>query len=472
MKNKYTRLLGNTMIFAIGTFSSKVLVFFMMRYYTAVLSTSDFGISDLITQSANVLIPIATVSITSGIIRFGLIKSNDKKQIFSIGVVTVFFGYCFLLLLYPLLKHISTFSPYLFLIYLYVLTSSLQQVCHQFVRAKGHVRLYALDGIFRTVCTILFNVLFLSGFKMGITGYVLSIIVADALSIVGLSVIESLPKYFSLKALNPVMARSMLRYSVPLILATECNWIISMSDRFFIENMRNAHELGLYAVSARIPTIMILISSIFIDAWQISTINDSSHKEQEDFFTKVGNVYQALVVMLVSGIILFSKVFVSIFAAPSYYDAWKFIPILVIGSGFACLSNFMNSVYTLEKKSTHSMMTVILGSVMNIVLNILLIPHYGPQGAALATAISYVTMFLIRAVHSRKYIHIRWQYARFIVSSIILILQSFFILKEVKFWIPIEILLCLTVIVLNGDDLIQAFNKLLGKFLYKKANGV
>ena len=118
MKNKYARLLGNTMIFAIGTFSSKVLVFFMMRYYTAVLDTADFGISDLITQSANVLIPIATVSITSGIIRFGLIRSNDKRQIFSIGVVTVFCGYAFLLVLYPLLKQIDTFAPYLFLIYL------------------------------------------------------------------------------------------------------------------------------------------------------------------------------------------------------------------------------------------------------------------------------------------------------------------------------------------------------------------
>ncbi len=470
MKNKYARLLGNTMIFAIGTFSSKVLVFFMMRYYTAVLSTADFGISDLITQSANVLIPIATVSITSGIIRFGLIRSNDKRQVFSIGVVTVFCGYAFLLLLYPLLKQIDTFAPYLFLIYLYVLTSSLQQVCHQFVRAKGHVRLYALDGIFRTVCTILFNVLFLSGFKLGIIGYVLSIIVADVLSIIGLSLIDELPKYFSLKALNPVMAIAMLRYSVPLILATECNWIISMSDRFFIENMRTSHELGLYAVSARIPTIMILVSSIFIEAWQISTINDSSRREQEDFFTKVGNVYQALVFMLISGIILFSKVFVAIFAAPSYYDAWKYIPLLVIGSGFACLSNFMNSIYTLEKKSTYSMATVVIGAVMNVVLNVLMIPSYGANGAALATAISYVAMFLIRAVHSRKYIRIRWQYARFIVSSFVLILQSYFMLSEVTFWIPIEILLCAVIIILNGDDLIRAFNKLFSKYLYKMAN--
>ena len=112
MKNKYTRLLGNTMIFAIGTFSSKVLVFLMMRYYTAVLSTADFGISDLITQTANVLIPIATVSIASGIIRFGLIKANDKREIFSIGIVTVLCGYLLVLLFAPLLHSIDKYAPY------------------------------------------------------------------------------------------------------------------------------------------------------------------------------------------------------------------------------------------------------------------------------------------------------------------------------------------------------------------------
>ncbi len=460
-KNKYAQLMGNTLIFAIGTFASKILVFLMMRYYTAVLSTSDFGISDLITQAANVLIPIATVSITSGVIRFGLVKANDKREIFSIGVVTVLCGYAILLLFSPLLGKIDVLSPYLVLIYLYVLTSSLQQVCHQFVRARGHVRLYALDGIFRTVCTIVFNVLFLSVFGLGITGYVLSIIVADALSIVALSAIDGLPRFFRLRYLNPVMARSMLAYSLPLIFATECNWIISMSDRFFIEAMRSSHELGLYAVSSRIPTIMILISSIFIDAWQISTINGSSRKEQEDFFTTVGNIYQALVVVLVSGIILFSKVFVFLFAAPSYYEAWTFIPLLVIGSGFACLSNFVNSVYTLEKKSTCTMATVVLGAIVNIGLNILMIPSYGPQGAALATAISYILMFLIRAIHSRRYITLRWEYLRFVVSGLVLVLQCFFMLREVPLWIPIEILLFATIVVLNGDDIWRAVCKIL-----------
>ena len=467
-KNPYTQLLGNTFIFAIGTFASKVLVFLMMRYYTAVLSAADFGVSDLITQAANVLIPLATASITAGIIRFGLDQANDKRAVFSIGVATVFCGYLVLLLLGPLLGRVSVFGEHLPLIYLYVLTASLQQVCHQFVRARGRLKLYALDGIFRTVCTIGLNVFFLSGLELGVTGYVLSIIVSDALSVVLLGVCERLPRFFGLRFLDPHLARAMLRYSLPLIFAAECNWIISMSDRFFIEALRPADELGLYAVAARIPTMMLLVSSIFIDAWQISTLDGRDKPALAGFFTTVGNLYQALIAVLVSGILLCDKLLVYLLADPSYFSAWRFIPFLAVGAGFACLSNFVGSIYTLEKKSAWSMATILLGAGLNVALNLLLIPGYGPQGAAFATAVSYAAMFLLRAVHSRRYLAIRWQWGRAVGSLLLLGLQCAVLLREGALWLPAEILLFLAVLALNGADITKALRKTVEQFLPRR----
>ena len=70
--NKYTRLMVNTVIFGIGQFSSKILVFIMLPIYTGYLTTAEYGTVDLIQQSANVLWPVITVGITNGIIRFGL----------------------------------------------------------------------------------------------------------------------------------------------------------------------------------------------------------------------------------------------------------------------------------------------------------------------------------------------------------------------------------------------------------------
>ena len=56
--DKYRTLAANTALISIGTFASKFLLFFMVRFYTAYLSPSDYGTADLITQTANLLIPV------------------------------------------------------------------------------------------------------------------------------------------------------------------------------------------------------------------------------------------------------------------------------------------------------------------------------------------------------------------------------------------------------------------------------
>lgn len=78
--DKYKKLLSNTLIFAIGTFSSKLLVFFLTRLYTAVLTESEYGAVDLIQQTGNLLLPLVTLGITNAVIRFGLDRGVKKAM--------------------------------------------------------------------------------------------------------------------------------------------------------------------------------------------------------------------------------------------------------------------------------------------------------------------------------------------------------------------------------------------------------
>ena len=68
--NKYKTLVSNTMLISLGTFGSKLLVFFMVRFYTSYLTPADYGTADLITQTANLLIPIASLDVAEGVFRF------------------------------------------------------------------------------------------------------------------------------------------------------------------------------------------------------------------------------------------------------------------------------------------------------------------------------------------------------------------------------------------------------------------
>lgn len=81
--NKYRNLISNTFIFAIGTFSSKVLVFLLMPLYTKVLSEAQYGTVDLMVQVGNFLLPLVSCGIVNGIIRFGLDKYYKKRDVFT-----------------------------------------------------------------------------------------------------------------------------------------------------------------------------------------------------------------------------------------------------------------------------------------------------------------------------------------------------------------------------------------------------
>ena len=97
--DKYRTLAANTALISIGMFASKFLLFFMVRFYTAYLSPSDYGTADLITQTANLLIPVVSFGITDGVFRFAMDSPSLRKNVFSSGILVLLqedvFSLCF-----------------------------------------------------------------------------------------------------------------------------------------------------------------------------------------------------------------------------------------------------------------------------------------------------------------------------------------------------------------------------------------
>ena len=108
-QNRYKKLMGNTLIFAIGTFSSKVLVFLMLPYYTNILSTGEYGTVDALINVGQLMIPIASVGINNAVIRFGLEKGTDKSSVFSSGLYTILMGFVCLAVVSPVLTLLIVF---------------------------------------------------------------------------------------------------------------------------------------------------------------------------------------------------------------------------------------------------------------------------------------------------------------------------------------------------------------------------
>lgn len=459
--NLYRNLISNTVLFGISTFGARFLPFLLTPFYTRVLSSTEYGITDLLIQTGNLIIPIASVGIANGVIRYGLERSSNKASVFTTGILVTLAGFFVLALASPLLDQLTFLSGYVRLVLLYVLAANLHSICNQFARALGHVRLFALDGILRTVLTILLNILLLAVFPMGAAGYVLANVLADGIAAVFVFSAAKEWRYLRLSSLSRPEAGRMLRYSAPLVPSTLCSWIINISDRYLIALLIGSAATGIYAVSNKVPNILMNVAGIFTSAWQLSALAEQPKAEKERFFSNVYAVYSAIAFVTASGVILTARLSTRLLAAPEYYEAWRYVPVLTLATTFACLGSFLSSIYMVEQRSTATLVTTMLGAACNLAGNFFLIPLWGSMGAAVSTLFSYILIFTVRALHTRSMLRIHWALHRLLPCVLLLCIQCFLMEREVP-CLPMWSCLCFAAVALiNRRPLWSALRKAL-----------
>lgn len=460
-QNKYRMLMSNTFLISIGTFGSKLLSFLMVRFYTGVMTPADYGTADLIMQAANLLLPVVSRGIVNGVFRFSVDRPHSRKSIFSAGFYTITAGAVPLAGIAFLLSGTAAFHGYAALIACYTLASCYHSLCAQFIRAEGKTALFAGQGILNTALVVGLNILFLVVFRLGITGYVLSVALADVLCTIYLVCKERLWKLL-VRHPKKAMSRQMLRYSVPLIPTTVFWWITSVSDRYMVTGFLGADANGLYAVAYKIPTVLTLVSDVFLEAWQFSAISaaEGSRKEHIRFYAQVWQVFQAVMFLAGSAVIALCRGEIRLLAAAEYYDAWIYVPVLSFAMVFSTFATFLGSVYMVTKKSGLSFWTAMAGAGANLALNLLLIPSVGIQGAAIATAVSYLLSFTIRMVTTRCLIPFRLSVGHLFGNSLVLIVQTTLAVQSIPGW-HIAQLVCLFILILwNGRTLLTTARKI------------
>jgi O-antigen/teichoic acid export membrane protein len=435
----------------------------MMRFYTGMLDTDGYGTVGLIIDSCVIIMTIVTLSITDSIIRFGLDSKYDKAQVFSIGLTTTLAGLIIFAFFSPALRLITlegqaVFDGYIIWIYFYVFTGSIKSCCCLFARSAGYVRLYAIDGLFTTVANICFNLIFMLGLGLGVKGYLLSVILADLASTLFVFYMARLKNYVQLFGLNPHLRRSMYRFSLPLIPTAIMWWITGLSAGFFITHFMGIDFTGIYKAAYRFPNIIIIISLIFSQAWNMSAITEKNSRTIARFYSNVFNIFQSAIYILSAGLMLVIRPALALMTTENFHEAYKFSSLLIMAVVFNCFSTFTGSVYVAGKKSMRSMVTAIIGAVLNVILNLILIPVWGLHGAALSTFVSYTVIFAVRAADTRKIVLMDLKLPKMTVNSMILLVMAIIIMTvpSIALYYVLLSVLFLFAVVINFQSAIAA----------------
>lgn len=421
--NREKALIKNTIIYAIGNFGSKILSFMLLPFYTYYLSINDYGYFDLITTTVMLLTPIITFQIYDGLYRYLLDSKNDAdfKSIISNSFFITIKNLIIFNILYIIIVQFKTFK-YEYLVLLQIDFSILAGLFTQISRGMKKNIEYSISGILSTIITLGSNILFIVLMNLRVGSLIISNILAAIIVIVYMECNLKIHKYIKFQLRNKIIKKQLILFSIPLIPNVISWWFMNVSDRYFLTFYKGIEANGIYAISNKFPSILIMLNSIFYLAWQESAITEYDSKDKDKFYTKMFNILMSFEFCSIILLMPFTKLIMEFMIDAKFSSAWLYIPFLYISTVFSSFSSFYGTGYLSSKNTIGAFYTSVIGGIVNVVVNIISIPYIGIQGASLSTMLSFLFMWFLRLWQTRKYFKIDIELKKLIMLSSITVL--------------------------------------------------
>ena len=477
MNERSKELIRNTIIFAIGTVGTKLIQFLLVPLYTVFMTTEDFGVSDLLSSTVTLIIPILMLGVTNSIIRFVLNQPNNRKSVIKFAVVLCLVGGIFLGAVAPCLNRITAFRGFALYFPILYITQSFKTICSQYSKGIEKNKTFAVNGMLNAATLAGFSYLLIGRLHYGVQGYLYAIIISDWCSIIFLATSCHIIILLRDAHINWLLTRDLLQYSVPLMPNELSWWIIQMSDRYMLAYLHGAKVNGIYSMAYKIPSIFNLVVSIFISAFSLSAIKEYEAQETDGkfksvYFEQIYQKYIAITFLAAVLVILSSKLFAYFLLKNDFFQAWVYIPLLICAFAIGNLESFYGSVFSAIKHTKPIFISTVTGGICNIILNLLLIPQFKAYGAALATIVGYFVVYIVRVVLLSKYFVFDHHLNKIIGSLVGLCVMSIMYIINSKMSLCLCIITSVVVVLPFKDSLVECFihgKRLLKRILFRSS---
>ena len=419
------RLGRHSAIYGIGGLVSRIIAVLLLPVYTHFLTPGDYGRIETLLALTTVMGLVLRAGITSAFFRFYFDESTDegRRRVlrtsfwFTMGGATI--G---LALLLALAEPVSS-----------LLFGSSDDA--DLVRAAG-VALWAtvnyeqLTALFRVeersvafVCASLANVLLTIGLTLLLvvafeTGP-LGVIVGNfsGTLIVYLSLLGYRREQLGLE-FDRSLLREMNRFGVPLIPTALFLWVTNFSDRFFLVKLADVAEAGVYSVGVRIASAMVLLLTAFRTAWPAFAYSIRDESEARRTYAYVLTYLTVVTAWVALALSLLAPWIVDLLADPDFAESADVVGALAFSTvAYAAYIVVAIGVGRARRTQFNWVVTGI-AALVNVALNLALIPAYGMIGAAIATVAAYATMAIGMAWWSQRIYPVPYQWRRVATAAL------------------------------------------------------
>ncbi len=418
------RLARHSAIYGLGGIVARILAVILLPLYTSYLGRAGFGRIETVLALMTVLVIVLRLGISSAFFRF-YFDSTDAAH--RLRVVRTSFWFTMTMATAGLIVGCLIATP---IAHALALGNDVWLVRAGFVWLWAQMNYEQLTSLFRveqrsvafvlaTIANVLITVgatvTLVIGFHKGATGALVGNFIGTLAVYVVLLAYhrEQLGLQFDRELL-----RGMNRFGLPLVPSALALWAINFIDRIFIAQYKGQAEVGVYSVAVRISSAIAFLMLAFRTAWPAFAYSIEDEGEAKRTYAFV-LTYMAFVCAWASlALGLLSPWIVHVLAPKhSFHRAAEAVaPLAFAAAAYACYIVVAIGVSRARYTRFNWVVTGV-GAVVNIVLNVILIPPYGMIGAAIATVAAYVVIFVGMTLRSQRVYPVPYQWRRLVTLT-------------------------------------------------------
>ena len=394
------RLAGDSLIYGLGSLVPALLGLLTVPFVARALDSSDYGRLELVTTTVSLAVVVLDCGLSSAMARFFLdLPPEDvagrRSIVSSASFVTLGSSMIVALLAIalagPAAPHIGEDGRLLIVLAALSLPLTiLTQVTRETMRLQFRPWRYLTAVVLAGVPTAVLAVLSVTVLDLGVIGILAA--TAVGLSIAGGYGIVQARTLLSGRASRTALRR-MLAFGLPLVPGTLALWGMAYADRVILGSVAGTDAVGVYAIANRVTMPLALLSTAIGIAYlpfMFELARDSPDRERS-VRRRMGPA--VLVAGLTLSVILagFAPEIIRVLA-PAFRDAADSVGVLAIGLSLYSLTSVLVGTFLVLNRTALTAVFTVMSGIANVALCLVLIPPFGPLGAALATAGGYLLL--------------------------------------------------------------------------------
>ena len=292
-------------------------------------------------------------------------------------------------------------AKYFCAILLLIIPVAIRALLFQLLRAQLKSMSFTLSTIVNQFLTILLSIFFVKFFHLGAMALLLGMGVSISLIDLLLIYQSNILSWFKLQKIEWHSVLPIFKYGIPIAATSLSAWIINQSNKFIMNSIHGFSEVGIVGVAygLTLPLLMTIFSIITVAAIP-RIINMYEEKiDVRPLISRFAGYYVLIALPVILIISMYAPDYVHMLSSNEKFQiAFKLIPYFAFGTFFMALTDYTTLQYHLANKTYIDFIIKLASGVVNIVLNILLIPKFGLEGVGIATLCANFLYFLLSVI--------------------------------------------------------------------------